>query len=1220
MSRFSSLSFFLFMVSVLSCAPPAQAPRVAHDLPRAFAQAFRVDATGDANDAVTAYLDVVAQGAQADGDPWQIPALDAALDALVVRVMPSLGDAQNDAALAWRTRAGAGLEGELARAFDRAEGPFARGAIARALLAIAQRRGDERSAASWRARTGCATEASVAGPLTWAVVTGVEDASNDAVFRATRDPVRVSGRGCAIPLSAASARPGVRQVAIDLRVDRAQTIGLALRAHGEAVLRANGTVVAKRAFELGDGDAARLVRLDVTRGTLRVVARVGTAKEDDSVEIDAWAEDGSPLRATAAEAEAPSDASRVMSTRPIDPAPESSDETLLASSAALALGSPRDAERMLWGRATRADAAPELALAYARAVETARDLSPAVRAERARSAYQRVLDAWPSSWEAAIAHAVLAGVRRGRSEGGIDTLRDLESSRAKDAAHAALLDAFDALASGRERLFDRAAAALERARPTLSGSAFFSDAEAAAAPRTGADLASRECSTARPRDTLSCFDLLRAAGNHDAAMREIDRLRALLGAPARFAPLDLRESLATHDQARTRAALSALLPGEATSNVLALGKLDASRVLALAPDLRDSPLAVAPLLRAGGDDPTHEFDGIAEKIAVGDRASPILPSAATAILAHVERYDLRPSGLLRWVLFDVRRVNGTTDVEENAQAEAPEIWGRPAMRALRRRILKRDGRIVEPDRTPRASQAHADLSQLEQGDVVEAIYEGFALPGDRGDIGIDTADLLPERTAVHDATIEMRVPSGVRGSLWTHPILGKPIERPDGEARVMSWHLVDRPVRRVEDGVPKMDRKVGVSFSAARWSEVARALRETIATLDEHGPEMAAWAREAAGPAADNPSRATVEAIVAAAGRAIKEADASQLSDYGGFVAPVQTVTARTFLSSHDGSRSWIIVRSLRELGVPCDVVVAESDPFSADPQFPPHFGRFVHPLVVAHVAGDDIWIDADVAGPPLPAGRVSPELRGRMALRADGSISALPASLWAAGSDDRDEIDVRLALDDKGDARGTFAVVLRGRDAQELAEALVRTVGAERQRALRDVILAWLPWANVDEVQLSSSEGSWQVSLRAEVSVSGYAQQEGSKNWLLPGLDALHGSSPRAHVSSLASTFAARGGRESALALGSAVQYHVHRRIELPKGAIVARMPGPLDVKGRLVEASRKIAVSSGAIEDDFVLGVATGTIAAADYAGFVATAHATDDGFLASTRIAVP
>jgi hypothetical protein len=417
--------------------------------------------------------------------------------------------------------------------------------------------------------------------------------------------------------------------------------------------------------------------------------------------------------------------------------------------------------------------------------------------------------------------------------------------------------------------------------------------------------------------------------------------------------------------------------------------------------------------------------------------------------------------------------------------------------------------------------------------------------------------------------------------------------------------------------VPKMDRSAAVSFSTAQWRDVARALRETISAIDDHDPEIAAWAHDAAGPDAAKPTRATLEAIVTAAGKALREADSGTLSDYGGGIAPWQQQTARTFLTSHDGSRSWLVLRSLRELGVASELRVAESDPFSADPAFPPHFGRFIHPLVVAHLDGQDVWIDADVAGPPLPAGRISPELRGRLALATDGSISPLPA---ADGTGERDEVDVRLTVDDHGDARGTFAVVLRGRDAQELAEALVRIVGAERQRALRDVVLAWLPWANVDDVQLASSEGSWQVSLRADVSVSGYAQLEGGKTWLLPGLDTLHWSWPRARVSSLGATFATRAGRESALALSTAVQYHVHRRIELPKGATVSRMPGPLDVKAKLVEASRRIAVAGTALEDDFVLGIATGTISAADYDAFVGVAHAADDGFLATTRVAVP
>ena len=230
------------------------------------------------------------------------------------------------------------------------------------------------------------------------------------------------------------------------------------------------------------------------------------------------------------------------------------------------------------------------------------------------------------------------------------------------------------------------------------------------------------------------------------------------------------------------------------------------------------------------------------------------------------------------------------------------------------------------------------------------------------------------------------------------------------------------------------------------------------------------------------------------------------------------------------------------------------------------------------------------------------------------------------SGEDERDEVDVRLALDAQGSARGTFAIVLRGRDAQELAEALLRIVGAERQRALREVVLAWLPWANVDDVQLASSEGSWQVSLRADVSVSGYAQLEGTGgSWLLPGMDSLHWVWPHARASSLAATFAVRAGRESALAVSRAVQYHVHRRVELPKGGGVERMPGPLSVRTKLIDASRKIEVTTGgaggtgasAIEDDFVLGVTTGTVPAAEYEAFAASTHAADDGFLASMRV---
>jgi hypothetical protein len=420
-----------------------------------------------------------------------------------------------------------------------------------------------------------------------------------------------------------------------------------------------------------------------------------------------------------------------------------------------------------------------------------------------------------------------------------------------------------------------------------------------------------------------------------------------------------------------------------------------------------------------------------------------------------------------------------------------------------------------------------------------------------------------------------------------------------------------------------MDRSVGVSFTTMPWSQVGEGFAEVLASLRDEDPEVAAWADKAVA-AAGPDARARVSALVLAAGASVKEASASGLTDmaFGRAEGP-QSMTARTILTNREGSRTWLIVRGLAALGIRADVVIAENDPFSAYPDFPPHAGRFLHPLAIAHLKGpsgadEDVWIDADVPGPPLPAGRISPELRGRSAVHVDGSVTLLPV---ASAEDGASQVDMRLVVAPNGDAKGTLTVVLRGRDAQEVAEMLLRVVGDERQRALRNVALAWVPSADVDDVVLSSSEGSWQVAIRAELTILSYVEAEGggpAKDlWLLPGIDTLHVVYPRPYAGTLGAAYAAQGGRESALAVSHAIQYHAHRRVELPKGARVTRLPGPLDVKTPRIEASRRISVTGSVLEDDFILGLPTGTISVADYDAFAATLRRTDDAFLAGTRV---
>jgi len=1262
---------------VAGCAattpPPLSPETAANRLTAPLAAAFAEEAKGDPAKAIALYEDVLDQAAASNPDAWQVSITAATLDALVARSVPSLASITADAGLVYRTvdpsltrsetlgaeeRQKDGIAVHLANAYTHAQGPFVRGMIAESMTEIAEHRGDVADASRWREATGCAREATVLGPLDWAPVTGVDRpdplAAYDAkiapsypgpgAFAPSLAPVLERGRGCALDLSTQSSNAGVRDVVVDVEIPRAGRIGLLFRTSASGTLRAGGKVVIERPYELGGDDVSRLAWVDVTAGTLRLVARVGMDQEGEGVRIAAWDDTGKPLRMRAPRAGEMATVQVTKGETLPYPTAHGHDEELAVALHALAAQDSHSAEYLLEHDATREGAPPDLALVYGRAVDDARDLSLVKRTERTRSAYDRVLAAWPNAWEAILAHAWLAGVTRGPGDARFAELDELAAARVRVGAGVSpMLDVFELAASGREELWDRAHDVAGRLDKELPHAAVTVDATRAGFERSVADAVVYDCAvhpgSPRPRGSLACYNALHAKGDLPAGIAELERLRALLGGVDTFLALTLRDALALGDRSNVDRALHDMLPAEVTlSDVYGLATLDPDRgtpshdtlerlrsLLAVA---HDAPLAIGPLWRMLREDPTAPFAGVAESVVLEDRAHPFLPGAATAVLSHKERYDLTSAGVVHAVVFDLRRVNGTTDVDQNAQAGAPSLTGRTSLRILRRRVLKHDGTVVEPDPNPGASQGHAELAQLEAGDVVEAIYEGWSIPLETGEIGIDTVDLLPERTAVHEASVELRVPTALKMTLWSHPILGTPVTDVAGDETVRRWTLHDHLARRVEDATPKMDRNVAVSMTTARWSEVGRGLREAVASRLDHDPAVLTWASGVVSDSKATTDRAKVDAIVIASASAVKEGDPGDLSDllYGHATGP-QSTTARAILSDHEGSRTWLITRALRELGVPCEIVVAENEPFSASADFPPHLGRFVHPLAIAHTKGEvgviDVPIDADVSGPPLPAGHISPELRGRLALHEDGTITSLPD---ATSGNERDEIDERITVDARGDARGTFTALLRGHEAQDISEVLERAVGDARQRALRGIVLAWVPFANVDAIELSSKEGSWEVALRAEITIPGYAQMEGARadaTWTLPGLDPIHDVYPRATSSTLSAAYATEGARESALAVTRAVQYHAHRRVELPTGATVVRPAGPFEAKSAALEASRKLRVNPGqepSVEDDLTVEIATGTIPAAGYARFVEAAHRTDDAFLASTRIRMP
>ncbi len=1219
------------VVLSLACAPP-KTPQTSQDLAAHFVEALREEAVGDPDRAVSRYLEVLDEAAAHPVANVRVAAVEAILAALLHRSVPALREMGDESALLFRTRSMGSAVARLTTLYQVHEEPMFRGLVARALERLAEHRGDATEADRWRRARGCAREGIVLGPIDWATQRGVDmpssldayDAPLPGTFR-TPGPLgvdhpaaRVQAHGCALSLSPTVAKAGVREVVVDVAVPRRTELTVSLRARGAVVVRAGGQVLLRsRRVE-----AERLLHGHVTasEGRLRVVVRIGS-QDDDTMELEVRDAQGNPVLTVAPKVgergeRAGLQGEKTAAEKPFEPKTEA--ERVLAAAAALASGDSREADRVLYPLSK--DASAPRALLFARAAEAAQDLSTTERTERARDAYERVLEAWPGAWEAVVSHAVLSGARRAPGEAPMETLRDLKARR-EPVRDQPLVDAFEASVSARAKLFDRAHAAFQRARPGLSATPLFLELEALMTPLVGAERSAAACAPTRCRSSFVCYEALRAAGS--PTEDEMARLRTLLGAPTAWLSTSVRDALAAGASVQASKAFDAMSPGDRTLS-LWLGTHPRSGELPPLPhfafEARDAPQALGGVHQALGRDSLARFEGKAERVLADERDHPTLEGAATAILAHEESYELGPRGL-HGVLFDVRRVTGTTDVERNAQAEGPEVLGRSVVRPLRRRVFKRDGRVVEPDAPGSgAAQGHADLAQLEAGDAVEAIYEVWATPSATGDLGLDTPDLLAERTAVKSASVELRIAEGKAFSLWAHPLLGDVSERREGGARVLRWELANRATRRLEDSSLRWERGVGVSATTLSWGTVGRGLGELLEGLEASEPELTVWASDvalvtcggsaAAPPHPPQPKTRCIAAVVEAAGQSVREAQVIDDRQLG------RHFSARRILAEHQGSRSWVIARALRALGIPAEIALAESEPFSSSPTYPPHVGRFVHPLVLVRSGGAEVWIDADVAGAPLPAGHVSPELRGRSLLRGSGVIEAIPASVVAS---DRDEVDLRLGLQANGDARGELTLVLRGRGAQELGESLFRLVGAERQRALRSVVLGWVPFANVEEVALSSTEGSWQVALRATISVPGYAQRE-PRGWALPGLDPVHVGFPRPYVSTLGATLASQSGRESALAITQAAQYHVRRRIELPRGFSLVRAPTPVDVVGPSLRGSRRMTVSGATLEDDFVLEVSTGTVTVADYPMFVRRAQQIDEGFLASLWVRGP
>lgn len=1219
--------------SLLGCHPAAPVAPLgsnAQGSSKAFVAAFHAEMRDPL--AAQGYLDAIQYAAENPGDPHALATTVASLDVLV--------DGGVGFGLAYRSRENfQRIAIALREAWTTLEGasavsaPFQRMLLARALAGMATFTGEQGGATVWRSRRGCAAGATVIGPLDLAPLTALEGPSktpgtgplppayespNVFVQAATSN---VTAADCSVETGGASDKPGLREVIFHVENPKDQRLSLMLTAGSAWSLEVAGSKLMERRFDTDWGTSTALGHVQVTSGLTRIVLRLADRGDGGPVELMVLDQNGLPLQPQAASS---NDAATSLASNPAElPLLTKSvkeDDIIVSAAALMAVGDARRSEHLLEAAllAQRENRPPALHLLFMRSMDRASDMADWAKTERMKASIDIVRKAEPTSWEAKNAAANMSQRRKGFSDGGFEALVEL-GIRKPDSDLSALnvMELNLALSLAQQaNMNDLAERIFSELAKKAPGAPMTASIESSLHQRSGKEWLAVACEGGLSRASTVCGEARLSQGDKRGALEEYARLRKLLNSPDayRSAEVNILQQLGQDKEAislyfslpRWKRSLTSILPA-----LVRMPDREAGRALAMKELIddrsREYTIQTVELAFSEPSEDAKRFEEAGKKLVEVDKKQNALPGAATAVLKHVEHYGMDEDGLTKVIIYDLRRIGGTTDVDRTMFVDQPTVDGRGYVRPLRRRVHKVDGRVLEAD------VAGGGLSQLEKGDYVEHYLEGYYRPNELGEITVDTPDLLPERTSVADAEVVLRLPQSFKPAFWTHPLLGKPIEETKGNYRFLSFKLKDREARRMEDGLPFLERGVRVSFGTQTWDKVGRAVGENMRGLIDRDPFIARFAEEAVQGSEESPDEAaTVRRVVEHVGKTVKVASGGgEFADFAGFSGGGgRGMAMRAIVEEGTGSRTFVLLTTLRELGIDADVAVSEVEPFSAAPNFPPHPGRFQKPLVVAHLESGDLWIDSDVSGPPLPPGRVSPELRGRQAILSDGEIVPVPVQAETA----IDTVALDLTLDPTGTAKGKVSIVLRSREAQSLAESFNYVVGSDRTNMLRSVVASWLPWASIDDVQLVSKEGAWEVELAATVTIPGFGSVDtkDGKTWVIPGYEP-------ARAGTLASIWGTKIERDSSLNIDMPIQYQLTRTVTLPSGAKVEKLPAGVDQKSGFVQAKRSLSNEGGKLIETFTMNVTTGTVDLADYRAFLKDVRTVDSGFLSGVRVRV-
>jgi len=1236
----------LLPVALLDCpSGPVVVPKGDPNvLAKDVGEAVQIEATRPAADAFEAWSGVLRKAAAVPGTPLAREAAMAAMAALGGREVLGLESLSNPG-LADRLPGGQEKFAKLLDELLGAEYPLDPAVHKNAgqwRASLAAIKGDANGYGKAIAESGCATEATIVGPIAYSTLGPLSDTHPEdaGTFQAEVPPThalglpkraqKTSGHGCNLDLVGPYRVGGLRWVMVDVEVPSAQTIQVGVETAMPLHLFTGG----KRVLSVPYGEiAARTQRygtIEVTApGTVRLVAKVGAWSSSDSLLVTVFDAEGHPLPTKApAPGAAPKTGIGAVKAD-ATPAPTDAAGATAWALGRLALGDVRVAEVTL-GTAVTAGGGktgPATSLAYGRALNFARDLPSHKRLERMRAAYEAVLAAWPANWESIIAHAeIVAALRRGGA-GHVDAIAEARTARDKAGAAAdPLIDAYLAIVG--DGIYGVGEDSYARVKPKLAGTWAGYRLSRVLAREADDQILKIECDPARiDVSRFDCASAKTAMGDYAGSLAEVKRLRVLKHQPKLGTEYEASLLVKMGDLGAAKAVYDAAEPGERSMRTaFALTPAGAAGLTWLRGEIRKNegdPRALLDTInarRALGDasapaSPASAFGAKTKAAIEADRKKPARPDAGTLILAREESYEVEADGFVHAVVYDLRRLGGTQDVDSNAVARVGATSaGAGWLGRTLHRIHKADGTIVEPDRIA-AAQAGAELSQIEPGDYVELVSEGWFLARPDGALDLDTPDLLPARTAVMDATITLAMPKAANAEVWSHTELGKPAVTEAGGKVLQTWSMKDHDVRRSEKGQAPMDGSVSVRMGTWSWGRIARDARDWIMADDERWPETSAWVDAAAGK-----DRAPTLELLARLAKATKRAipRVGYLSTGVGGVAGYQSYDARTVLLDAQGSRVALMRRALEQLGIKNQIVWSELSPYSAEPKMVARTWRFSHAMIIAWVSKtpggplEPVWLDPDVDGNPPPPGRTSPELRGRVAIDTQGNILPVPPNAVL----DPDVATIDLGVDDAGNAKGTFALLLKSRDAQDVAAILEEVAGDEIDDALRAYVHGWVPGADITEVKASAE--TWQVMITAKIEIPGLLVPDGTR-FAIGGTAPVHGAG---RSMTLGQTYAAQAKRTTALSIRDAIDYTIHRVIRLPAGTAIATPLPAVDVTDETssLKATRKVKVDGTTLTEDFTFSLPTGVVEPKKFEAFTANTRLVDDGFLSVIRVTPP